>query len=68
MKLSGFPPNRVIGLGTFLDSCKFQYYIAEQLNVSPSSIQALVVGENSSNSGIDNIYLTFIWLIENIIK
>ncbi|XP_044014446.1 L-lactate dehydrogenase B chain-like [Aphidius gifuensis] len=50
MKLSGFPPNRVIGLGTFLDSCKFQYYISEQLGVSPSSIQALVIGENSSNS------------------
>ncbi|XP_034952475.1 L-lactate dehydrogenase A-like 6A [Chelonus insularis] len=50
MKLSGFPPNRVIGLGTFLDSCRFQYYISQKLGVAASSVQALIIGENSPMS------------------
>ncbi|XP_043682436.1 L-lactate dehydrogenase A-like 6A [Vespula pensylvanica] len=50
MKLSGFPPNRVIGLGTFLDSCRFQYFIANKLGVAASSIQASIIGENGSSS------------------
>lgn len=53
MKLSGFPPNRIIGIGTFLATCKFQYFVADKLSVSPSSIQALVIGENSSHAGRD---------------
>lgn len=51
MKLSGFPPNRVIGLGTFLDSSRFQYFIAQKLGLSANAVQALVIGENGQNSG-----------------
>jgi len=51
MKLSGFPPNRVIGLGTFLDSCRFQYFIAQKLGISTSTIQALIIGESGPASG-----------------
>ncbi|XP_024942217.1 L-lactate dehydrogenase A-like 6A isoform X2 [Cephus cinctus] len=50
MKLSGFPPNRVIGLGTFLDSCRFQYFIAQKLGLSANSVQALIIGENGPTS------------------
>ncbi|KAK2585737.1 hypothetical protein KPH14_010348 [Odynerus spinipes] len=50
MKLSGFPPNRVIGLGTFLDSCRFQYFIAEKLGLAASSVQASIIGENGLSS------------------
>ncbi|XP_012279178.1 L-lactate dehydrogenase [Orussus abietinus] len=50
MKLSGFPPNRVIGVGTFLDSCRFQWFIAEKLGISASSVQAFVIGENGPTS------------------
>nr|XP_012230468.1 PREDICTED: L-lactate dehydrogenase A chain-like [Linepithema humile] len=50
MKLSGFPPNRVIGLGTFLDSCRFQYFIAQKLGISASTIQALIIGESGPTS------------------
>lgn len=57
MKFSGFPSNRVIGLGTFLDSCRFQYFISRKLGVSASSVQALVVGENGPTSG--NVILDF---------
>ncbi|XP_051161586.1 uncharacterized protein LOC127281755 [Leptopilina boulardi] len=47
MKFSGFPPNRVIGLGTFLESCRFQFFIAQELGISINSVQALIIGENS---------------------
>ncbi|KAK0180555.1 hypothetical protein PV327_002923 [Microctonus hyperodae] len=50
MKLSGFPPTRVIGLGTFLDTCRFQCFIADKLGVSANSVQALIIGENGSTS------------------
>ncbi|EFN62193.1 L-lactate dehydrogenase A-like 6A [Camponotus floridanus] len=50
MKLSGFPPNRVIGLGTFLDSCRFQYFISQKLEISASAIQALIIGESGPAS------------------
>ncbi|XP_029171105.1 L-lactate dehydrogenase A-like 6A [Nylanderia fulva] len=50
MKLSGFPPSRVIGLGTFLDSCRFQYFIAQKLGISASAIQALIIGESGPAS------------------
>ena len=52
MKLSGFPPNRVIGIGTFLESSRFQYYIAQKLGISANSVQALVIGENGPTCGI----------------
>ena len=51
MKLSGFPPHRVMGLGTFLDSCRFQYFIAQKLGISASSVQASVICENGPTSG-----------------
>lgn len=51
MKLSGFPPQRVIGLGTFLDSCRLQYFIAQKLGISASAVQASVICENGPTSG-----------------
>ncbi|XP_031827850.1 L-lactate dehydrogenase A-like 6A [Nomia melanderi] len=50
MKLSGFPPQRVIGLGTFLDSCRLQYFIAQKLGISASAVQASVICENGPTS------------------
>ncbi|EZA51478.1 L-lactate dehydrogenase [Ooceraea biroi] len=50
MKLSGFSSNRVIGLGTFLDSCRFQYFIAQKLGISTSAVQALIIGESGPAS------------------
>ena len=37
-KLSGLPPNRIIGSGTNLDSARFRYYISEKLNIGPKSV------------------------------
>lgn len=62
MKLSGFPPQRVIGLGTFLDSCRLQYMIAQKLGISANAVQASVICENGPTSGnqlLNNILLEY---------
>ncbi|MBM3236792.1 malate dehydrogenase [Candidatus Poribacteria bacterium] len=43
-KVSGFPPNRVMGQAGILDSARFRYFIAEALNVSIEDISAMVLG------------------------
>ncbi|XP_074101265.1 L-lactate dehydrogenase A-like 6A [Cotesia typhae] len=50
MKLSGFPPSRVIGLGTLLDSCRFKCLISQKLGIAPNSVQAMIIGENGATS------------------
>ena len=49
-KLSGFPKNRVFGSGTFLDSARLQFHIAEKMCLSPKSVQAYVLGEHGDTS------------------
>lgn len=44
MKVSGFSPERVIGMGGILDSARFRTFISLELNVSPEDIEALVLG------------------------
>lgn len=44
MKVSGFRPERVIGMGGILDSARFRTFISLELNVSPQDIEALVLG------------------------
>jgi len=41
---SGFPPERVVGMAGILDAARFCSFIAEELGISPESIQALVLG------------------------
>lgn len=41
---SGFPPNRIIGLGGVLDSARFRTFIAQELNVSFEDVSAFVLG------------------------
>jgi malate dehydrogenase len=45
-KESGFPRNRVFGMGNILDTLRFRSYIAQELNVSREDIRALVIGEH----------------------
>lgn len=49
-KLSGFPKNRVFGSGTFLDSSRLQFHIAERMCISPKSVEAYVLGEHGDTS------------------
>lgn len=41
---SGFPRERVIGMAGVLDSARFRYFIAEELNVSVENTHAFVLG------------------------
>lgn len=43
-RVSGFPAERVFGMGGVLDSARFAYFIAEATGASVTDIDALVVG------------------------
>jgi L-lactate dehydrogenase len=49
-RLSQFPPQRVIGSVTSLDSARFRVEIARFLDVSPMSVQACVIGEHGDSA------------------
>jgi L-lactate dehydrogenase len=49
-KLSGLPKNRVFGSGTNLDSARFRYFLAEKLNVAPTSVDGWIIGEHGDSS------------------
>ncbi|GLJ16730.1 hypothetical protein SUGI_0287750 [Cryptomeria japonica] len=49
-KLSGFPANRVIGSGTNLDTSRFQFMIADHLDVNAQDVQAYMIGEHGDSS------------------
>lgn len=49
LKLSGLPPQKVIGSGTILDTARFRALLGEHLGVSPSSIHAYVLGEHGDS-------------------
>jgi L-lactate dehydrogenase len=40
LKLSGFPPNRVIGSGTILDTSRLRSLIGEKFNIDPRNVHA----------------------------
>jgi malate dehydrogenase len=43
-KETGFPANRVVGMAGVLDTARYQSFLAEELNVSVSSVSAFVLG------------------------
>ncbi|MDO8662770.1 MAG: malate dehydrogenase [Candidatus Omnitrophota bacterium] len=43
-KVTGFPKKRVLGMGISLDSARFANLIAQELNLEPSDIDAVVIG------------------------
>ncbi len=51
--LSGLPTERVIGTGTMLDSARLRTILARQLDVSPMSINAYVLGEHGDSSVVN---------------
>ena len=40
---------RVLSTGTFLDSLRFRFHLARQLNVDPASVEAHVLGEHGTS-------------------
>ena len=46
LKLSGMPPERVIGSGTILDTARFRHLLSEHFGVDPHSVHAHIIGEH----------------------
>jgi L-lactate dehydrogenase len=46
LKLSDFPPNKVIGSGTILDTSRLRYVLGEHLKVDPRNVHAYIIGEH----------------------
>ncbi|MDR1694745.1 MAG: L-lactate dehydrogenase [Lactobacillaceae bacterium] len=63
LKLSGFPPNRIIASGTILDTARLQSILSRHLAISPKYINAYVLGEHGDSqtliwSGLKNGKIT----------
>ena len=41
--------DRVLSTGTYLDSLRFQFHLAKRLEISPASVEALVIGEHGTS-------------------
>ncbi len=48
-RLSGLPPNRVIGSGTILDTARFRSLLGRHLGIAPHSVHAYVLGEHGDS-------------------
>src|SRR5437763_13900265 len=46
---SGFPRERVMGMAGVLDSSRLRYFIAEQLDVSPTEVEAMTLGSHGES-------------------
>src|SRR5438477_7882723 len=46
---SGLPWQRVLGLGTQLDTARFRSYLARKLQVPPTQVSALILGEHGDS-------------------
>lgn len=49
IKLSGFPPERVLGSGTVLDTARLKYRMGRALCVDSRSIHAFIIGEHGDS-------------------
>jgi malate dehydrogenase len=49
LKVSGFPPSRVVGLSGVLDSARLSSFITAELKVSVSEVSSIVLGEHGQN-------------------
>lgn len=49
VKESGFPRERVIGTGTFLDTVRFRSFLGEHFGVAQTQVDALILGEHGDS-------------------
>jgi L-lactate dehydrogenase len=49
VKVSGLPRTQVFGSGTNLDSSRFRFLIAKELGLSPSEVNAYILGEHGDS-------------------
>lgn len=48
-RISGLPPERVVGSGTILDTARFRALLGTRLGLAPRSVHAVVVGEHGDS-------------------
>jgi L-lactate dehydrogenase len=48
-KLSGLPPQRVIGSGTILDTARFRHLLSQHFGVDARSVHAYIIGEHGDS-------------------
>jgi len=58
-KLSGLPPQRVIGSGTILDTARFRFLLSGHFGVDARSVHAYVIGEHGDSE-------VLVWSLANI--
>ncbi len=46
IKTSGFPPEKVMGVGTLIDSARFRKILSEKYSIHPDDIRAYILGEH----------------------
>lgn len=49
LKTTGFDRSRVLGMGGALDVCRYKRVLARAIDVSPGSVQGLVIGEHGDS-------------------
>lgn len=49
LKVSGFPQERVIGLGTLNDTIRMRYFISNKLQLNPRDINLIIIGEHGDS-------------------
>ncbi len=57
-KISGFPAERVMGMAGILDTARYRTFLAEELNVSTGSIEAMVLGGHGDSMVPVNTHTT----------
>ncbi|MDO5145469.1 MAG: L-lactate dehydrogenase [Eubacteriales bacterium] len=48
-ELSGFPPEKIIGTGTALDTARLRYLLGEKFMIDPRNMHAYVMGEHGDS-------------------
>lgn len=48
-EVTAFPKERVMGMAGVLDSARLRYFIAEELSVSPASVEAMTLGSHGDS-------------------
>lgn len=49
LRFSGFPPGRVVGSGTVLDTARLRALVGQRLNIDPRSVHGYVIGEHGDS-------------------
>jgi L-lactate dehydrogenase len=49
LRISGYPPQRVFGSGTVLDTSRLRFLMSEYCNVDPRNVHAYIIGEHGDS-------------------